>query len=602
MSLNNRRTDRRTGSASKSQIGQSVEALESRELMTTIPASPIKYYTTSPIPIQTKMHGGSYQYPFIAAQSTMRQIAAQDNTGKILQGQDRDGNQWTITVQGPGSVVVTDTTPNDGVLMDDIDTIQIVGGNIKTTRVTGQVSSSNRTLTNGMVQFQHLIAQNGINSIVLNGVALAQTVPSETNATTISTDPNVYLPGGVRTLQIADINAYNDIAKASDPFQIIVGDPSAPLKFAPIIRVGTIYNTNYDSTTVGVPATPSTEPSVDFQIYGPTHALTTNAITHQRPVAGLESKFPPTGTQGETTIATTAIGQFQSIGGVNFTRIAKDKSNLVSKTNALDHAGLIHVGGTADALSVSANGAIRSLRLMKGLGNPNGTSTATTSYGTTLGSTGFPAAGYMGGQINAGTINRITMGAANTVMLTSNNPNTAQTTNGSTAYTPTAGNTMTLAAITTEGSIGTKAARTGAIKHFGKTIKSNATGVKINGNLQQSELAAGFNYNQFVNGVSPLTGPSVIKGLRMRGSLVDSAISASYSPNTTTQVFNDPSNQVSPGAIHGNVKKPGLAYYDGRGTALGRLGSGVFARHKKGALPPANPPLSTPGGTNVLGS
>ena len=602
MSLNIRRTDRRTNSAPKSRIGQAVESLESRELMTTLPASPIRYYRTTNVPIQTTMHGGSLQAPFIAAQSTLNQISQTGNAGTIVSGQDRSGNLWTITVQGPGSVVVSDVTPNDGVLMDDLDTIQIVGGNINTTHVTGQVSSSNRTLTNGMVQFQHLIAQNGINSIVLNGFALAQTVPSETNATTIPTDPNVYLPGGVRTLQIADINAYNDIAKATDPFQIIVGDASAPLKFAPIIRVGTIYNTNYDSTSVGVPATPSTEATVDFQIYGPTHALTTNAITHQAPVAGLESKFPPTGTQGETSISTTSIGQFQSIGGVNYTRIAKDKSNLVSKTTAMDHAGLVHVGGTADAFSVSVNGPLRSLRLMKGLGNPNGTSTATTSYGTPTGSTGFPAAGYIGGQINAGTINSVVIGAANTVMLTANNPANAQTTNGSTAYTPTAGNAMTVAAITTDGSMGTKASRTGSITRFGKTIKSNAAGVTIKGNLQQSEIAAGFNYNQFVNGVSPLTGPSVIKGLRMRGSLVDSAISASYSPNTTTKLFNDPSNQVSPGGITGNVKKPGLAYYDGRGTALGRLGSGVFARHKHGALPPANPPLGTAGGTNLLGS
>lgn len=604
MSLNIRRSDRRTGSSYKSQISKSVEALESRALMTTLPASPFKYFTTSNVPVQTKMHGGTYQAPYVAAQGGQRLLNNLDNGGKVVQGEDRQGNQWVITVHGPGQVVVTDVTPNDGVLMDDLNTIQIVGGNINKTYVTGQVSSSSRVLTNGMVQFQHLISQNGVNSIILNGFALAQTVPSIVPPPSVVVpDINVYLPGGVRTLQIADVNAYNNAGGVYDPFEIVVGDVSAPLKFAPIIRVGTIYNTNYDSTSQSVPAIPSDDPGVIFQIYGPTHAITTNAITRDTPLAGLESKYPPTGAQGMTSIATTSIAQFQSMGGVNYTRIAKDNSKSISSFTAMNHAGLIHVGGTADALSVSTNGPIRSLRLMKGLGNPNGTSTATTTFGTPIGSTGFPAAGYLGGQINAGAINRVNVGAANTLMRVSNSPGFAQSLNGSTAYVPTAGNALTNSAITTSGSMGTKPVHTGKIKHFGKTIQSSASGVVINGDLQTSELAAGFNYNQYVNGVSPLTGPSVIRNLKMKGSLVDSVISASYAPNSGTSDFlSGPSNQVSPGKVTGNIKKPGLIYFDGRGTALGRLGSGVFARRKNGALPPANPPLSTAGGVNVLGS
>ncbi len=42
-----------------------------------------------------------------------------------------------ITVHGPGKVIVTDTTPNDGVLDDDINTIQLVGTSINSTYVTG---------------------------------------------------------------------------------------------------------------------------------------------------------------------------------------------------------------------------------------------------------------------------------------------------------------------------------------------------------------------------------------------------------------------------------------------------------------------------------
>ena len=53
-----------------------------------------------------------------------------------------------ITVHGPGKVIVTDTTPNDGVLDDDINTIQLINTNPKTTYVTGNVIPSNMVQTN----------------------------------------------------------------------------------------------------------------------------------------------------------------------------------------------------------------------------------------------------------------------------------------------------------------------------------------------------------------------------------------------------------------------------------------------------------------------
>ncbi len=62
-----------------------------------------------------------------------------DNEGKIVSGTDRAGDKWTITVHGPGEVIVTDTTPNDGALDDDINTIQLVGTSPTSTYVTGQV-------------------------------------------------------------------------------------------------------------------------------------------------------------------------------------------------------------------------------------------------------------------------------------------------------------------------------------------------------------------------------------------------------------------------------------------------------------------------------
>lgn len=606
MSLQSRRTDSPRATRTRTEIGRKVESLEGRELMATLAPSQFQYYVTHDIPVQTKLHLGPYQYPFHAAETGPLRLMYLDNSNRILYGEDRDGDQWVITVHGPGEVVVTDVTPNDGVLLDEIDTIQIVGSNPHRTMVTGQVTSSNRVLSDGMVRFQQMISQNGVNSIILNGFALAQTLPINEDNAVIQPGVGIYLPGGVQTLQIADIEAYNDVSGtyATNPVEVVVGDPAAPLRKAPIIRVGTIYNTMYSSQYDGVPNVPQTTPTVLFEIFGPTHAITTNAITRQMPVAGYESRYPKPGAQGLTTIATTAIGQFQAIGGVNYTRIGRNSSLDITPVNALDHAGLIHVGGTADALSVSSNGPIRSLRLMRGLGDPDGTSTATQYYGTTAGQKGFPAYGYMGGQINAGAINRVNIGAANTIMQVSNSPQFIQRTQGVTNYFPRPGAAMTQAAITTSGSMGTKPVHTGAINHFGKRIQSNETGVLVRGDMVRSEIASGFDYNQFVTGVSPVTGPSVIRGLKMKGSLVDSVISASYAPDTATLDFLQETDQVSPGGIQGGIYGPGLAYDDGRGTALGRLGSGVFARRISNPRhsPPPNQPIRTRTGIDYRGS
>ena len=38
----------------------------------------------------------------------------------MVTGRDREGDEWQITVHGPGAVIVTDATPNDGALDDDL--------------------------------------------------------------------------------------------------------------------------------------------------------------------------------------------------------------------------------------------------------------------------------------------------------------------------------------------------------------------------------------------------------------------------------------------------------------------------------------------------
>ncbi|MGA9925050.1 MAG: hypothetical protein WBQ29_16750, partial [Isosphaeraceae bacterium] len=183
------------------------------------------------------------------------------NQGKIVSGTDRAGDQWTITVHGPGQVIVTDTTPNDGALDDDIATIQIINSNLRTTYVTGTVIASSRELTDGQVLFDRLIANSGVRSIVLNGFNLSANVTPAVEQT-----PGIFLYGGVQTLKFNDIDAIINTSVSSTPYQIVIGDPSTPLKVKPSIYLDSINNSVFDSTTVSttIPTAPITTPSVLF--------------------------------------------------------------------------------------------------------------------------------------------------------------------------------------------------------------------------------------------------------------------------------------------------------------------------------------------------
>ena len=159
------------------------------------------------------------------------------NQGKIVSGTDRAGDQWTITVHGPGQVIVTDTTPNDGALDDDIATIQIINSSLQSTYVTGTVIASPRVLTAGQVLFDRLIANSGVRSIVLNGFNLSANVTPAVDQT-----PGIFLYGGVQTLKFNDIDAIIDTSVSSTPYQIVIGDPSTPLKVKPSIYLDSIIN------------------------------------------------------------------------------------------------------------------------------------------------------------------------------------------------------------------------------------------------------------------------------------------------------------------------------------------------------------------------
>src|SRR5271166_6122017 len=200
------------------------EQLESRLVLSTAFSNYVSLYIPSDLYVTNPI---TNQRIPISARDLMQHnnpnSSILSNQGKIVSGTDRAGDQWTITVHGPGQVIVTDTTPNDGALDDDIATIQIINSNPRTTYVTGTVVASGRLLTDGTVNFNRLIALGGVKSIELHGFNLTASV---TPAVTQST--GIFLYGGVGTLLFNDINALIDTSVTSTPYQIVIGDPTTP--------------------------------------------------------------------------------------------------------------------------------------------------------------------------------------------------------------------------------------------------------------------------------------------------------------------------------------------------------------------------------------
>ncbi len=188
-------------------------------------------------------------------------------------------------------MIVTDTTPNDGVLDDDIDTIQLVGTSLTSTYVTGNVIASNKVPivdnisledisfsspnaqgnasgtplqpSSGVIKFNELIDL-GVKSIELNGFDLSDAGDAGSDQQT-----GVFLYGGVGVLSFDGINAQSNTAVNPTPYQIVIGEANTPLKVKPSIylnqyqQLGVQQHDAVDSANDAV-----TTPSVQFMING----------------------------------------------------------------------------------------------------------------------------------------------------------------------------------------------------------------------------------------------------------------------------------------------------------------------------------------------
>jgi hypothetical protein len=571
MRFKRRRSDR--PDSARSRLGLSLEVLESRQLLSRNIYALFPQYVPGDLavtnPITNKPVPLSVTHQFLNARSVQDSIFS--NEGKIVSGTTRAGDQWTITVHGPGYVIVSDTTPNDGVLGDQIATIQLVGTNINTTYVTGNVIPSDRNLTDGTVQFNRLIDTQGVRSVILNGFTLAQTVTPASGSPN-NTTTGIFLTGGVRFLHFHDIQAPVDTATNDSPVNVIIGDPSTPLKIEPSIKLDHIFTTVFDSTATTPPANvPVTTPSVNIVINGQTRGIDVFSTTQAVVDTATQPQFPVVGTTGRTSIQTLGIGSLTVHGAATNLTASRDAVPFQNSFSGLNRLRKATFQGRTDAVGLDVHGPIGSLTYAKGMGNATGVFLGQTSTGQDLPATnyGIPSQqvtyaglGFVAGQVTASRIGKVKIGPStvNTVGLT-NPTNVMLTKLGTASVKPVAGTAMVNSIITTTGNIGK---------------------VSIVGDQVNSEIKTGFDYNSFAAGLEGTRAASRIASIKHNGNMLNGVTSATVRPGA--QDYGSAATLRGPGRMTGFLT--GRIFSTGGQTPLTNVGTGYYARVRKGYLPP----------------
>ncbi|CAN5828139.1 hypothetical protein BH23PLA1_BH23PLA1_32020 [soil metagenome] len=559
---------------SRPKLGASLETLEPRQLLSAqfgtrfggviLPVEPPgqpQYHEYHPLRRTVQHH-----YPPVTwavahpIGSGPRELSFLDNDGKVITGTTRAGDMWSITVHGPGVAIVTDITPNDGILNDEIDTIQLVGTDPHLTYVTGQVTAGPRVVTDGTIGFSRLIAAEGVASIILNGFVLRNTLlPPQAGV------PEIALLGGVQTLHFHAIDSISDVA-AERPINIFIGDPTTPLTVRPSVRIDHIFNTAVDSRVGLVQGQPIIDPSVNIFVNGQIHTLEMLSVGAPTPPdALLVSQFSPVTYTGRTNVQAFGVQGLKVVGSARNFTLSRDGRPFENGFSGMNHLGHAHFGGNADAVGLDvSNGRIGQILFLRGLGNPTATTNSLVFAGRPLIEHGYPAAGLLGGVVSTQELGRAVIGPAELLLDHSSDPKFIQRrTTGQVDYLARPGAALTNSIIATSGSIGDVAAV---------------------GNFRESRIAAGFDYPSFIKGLNPTRQPSQIARYHQRGDLIDSVVSSTYDPVDGT--FGTVNDVAGPGRIRGHFN--GNLYRDPRSVdppAFGTRGVGFFARQKEGYLP-----------------
>ncbi len=498
-----------------------------------------------------------------------------DNDGKTVSGRLRDGTDYSITVHGPGEVIVQDITPGDGVLFDNVDSITLIGTDPLRTFVSSTVSASPFVVSSGTVPFNKLYAPDGVASINLNGFVLTDVLeefPVLDAGDNVVPEPfldgipdpdeaNIYLPGGVGILDFAGIDGrfLTNVEAAADELNVVIGEPTSVLTRPAQIRIGQITNTVAD-TGIPSPVEFPTDPTVNIIVNGPLADFRTSSITRTPPTISEELLTTVVDTTGRTAIRATEIGSARVIGSANNTSFSRGATPFQGPFSGLGRAQSLQFGGNVDALAIDVDGPIGLLQFARGAGGLDAIQEPS-DFGSPRFGLGGPNFGFAGAVVDAGSIGSFQSGPAELDFELPVAPQDRYLNRLDAAtFITLPGQSLDGVVISSRGDIG----------H-----------TRIDGTVYGSEFLAGHDLPQLFAGQNPIAGPSRLGPVLIDGDVVDSIFASSYAP--VDDIYGNGNDVAGDGSIDGQVV--GNLFESAEATILGSQGTGFFANRLGVTLP-----------------
>ncbi len=275
----------------------------------------------------------------------------------------------------------------------------------------------------GTIPFNELIATTGVRSIELNGFVLTDQV-----SPAVDTPTGIFLFGGVRVLSFDGILAQIDSRPSRRPTRSSSASGNTPLKVQPSIYLNSIQDLVFNQTGTTIDHRRHRITDADRAVHRQRHAPelrhhVRDAGARSRPASSSSSRSwePPAGRPCRRRRSRTSTWPARR--STSPCRTAAQPFS--SESSGVSYLKKATFGGVADGVGLDVDGPIGTLKFKRGPGQSQrrrhrrtnqpapGSSCRPRMYGYTEGSTGYPAAGDLGGVVSATSIHKLVVGPAN---------------------------------------------------------------------------------------------------------------------------------------------------------------------------------------------
>ena len=188
-----------------------------------------------------------------------------------------------------------------------------------------------------------------------------------------------------RRALVRQYQSRSDTSVNTTPYQIVIGEPSTPLKVQPSIYLNNVTNLVFQQHDAIDSADHAAHDAVGRILDQRSRPqFRHHPSTQPKIAAGLEVEFTPIGTTGRTSVQATAIDKLNVHGSAKNLTVSRSPVPFSSENSGLNYLHKATFGGNADGVGIDVKGKIGKLTFKRGLGNPTGVFTGKASNGLLL--------------------------------------------------------------------------------------------------------------------------------------------------------------------------------------------------------------------------